>query len=297
MTVSQILLALVTAPSLPLDGQTTGLWAARWVTKRLFTAYTGPLIRVRRSNDDAEADIGYGGDNLLDQAALAAHVGSNSGYITKIYDQFASNHLQQTTNSKQPRIVNAGTYDGKAVFDGTDDALVSATTIGTGVNTRSSFAKLNLRSTAATQLVFELSPTIATNDGSNLYYDLGTTRTRMGVAANSLADNENVQYTGNKFDGSVLCFQNALTAAFSGWGSGGNAYNELWDDGTAVSEFSAASAGTNPNKNFANTNEYWAARGGTSIYAALDFWGSVVYHAALTGDAGARIASISSKLA
>lgn len=297
MSIQQVLLALVTAPGLGLDGQTAGLWAARWITERLLTSYTGALIRVRRSNDDAEADIGYDGSNLLDQTALAAHVGSNSGFITKVYDQFGSNHLQQTTNSKQPRIVNAGVYDGKAVFDGTDDALVSATTIGTGVNTRSTFAKILLRSTAATQIMFELSPTVATNNGSNLYYDVGVSRTRMGVAANSLVDNENVQYTGNKADGSVLCFQNALTAAFSGWGSGGNAYNELWDDGTAVSEFSAASAGTNPNTTFSNTNEYWGARNQASLFAALDFTGSVVYHAALTGDAGARIAAISAALA
>lgn len=65
-------------------------------------------IRVRRSNDNEEIDIGFI-DNSIDVIALMQFVGINSGYITKWYDQSGyCNDAVQTTASNQPRIVNAG---------------------------------------------------------------------------------------------------------------------------------------------------------------------------------------------
>jgi hypothetical protein len=49
-----------------------GAWS---VSRRLRTGYTGPLIRDRRSSDNAEQDIGLGVDNNLDSAARAAFLG------------------------------------------------------------------------------------------------------------------------------------------------------------------------------------------------------------------------------
>lgn len=100
------------------------------LTKLISTATAA--IRVRRSSDNAEADIGFDGDDL-DWAALASHVGANSGYVRTIYDQTGnSHHAQQATNSKQPRIVNAGVADARIMFDGSDDAMqISAFNIGT----------------------------------------------------------------------------------------------------------------------------------------------------------------------
>ena len=37
------------------------------------SAYSGSCIRVRRSNDNSEADIGFDGDGNLDTAALLSH--------------------------------------------------------------------------------------------------------------------------------------------------------------------------------------------------------------------------------
>jgi hypothetical protein len=61
--------------------------SAAYSLRNLSSAYTGPLIRVRRSNDNVERDI-YGtfrGD--LDLAALTSFVGANSGFVTRWYDQ------------------------------------------------------------------------------------------------------------------------------------------------------------------------------------------------------------------
>jgi len=90
----------------------TGAAVAYSAARRLATAYTGPLIRVRRSSDNAEQDIGYTSGNILDTSALTTFVGANSGYVTTWYDQSGNaKNAVQSTASFQPRIVNAGTID------------------------------------------------------------------------------------------------------------------------------------------------------------------------------------------
>lgn len=117
----------------PLD--TFGGASAAYSLRNLSSAYTGPLIRVRRSNDNVERDI-YGtfaGD--LDIASLVAFIGANSGFVTTWYDQSGSGrHATQASASLQPRIVNAGVVDtqnGKPAvwFDGVDDRFVSGVSL------------------------------------------------------------------------------------------------------------------------------------------------------------------------
>jgi len=82
------------------------------------STYNGPLLRVRRSSDNAEADIGAvltpdaNGDRWLDTAALLAFVGAGSGFVTTWYEQRGNAlHATQTNPALQPRIVNAGVLD------------------------------------------------------------------------------------------------------------------------------------------------------------------------------------------
>lgn len=93
----------------PLDGQASFV---AFSTRRLYTAYTGPCMRVRRSSDSVEADIGFTPAGRLDTVALLAHVGANSGFVRTWYDQSgAGRNANQVTTTLQPRIVNAGTVD------------------------------------------------------------------------------------------------------------------------------------------------------------------------------------------
>jgi hypothetical protein len=94
---------------------------------RLLTkGYTGPLIRVRRSTDNAEQDFyptakpshSYSGvadkvNRWVDTAAILAFCGAGSGYVAKIYDQKGTNHATQTVAANQPRIVNTGVLEAK----------------------------------------------------------------------------------------------------------------------------------------------------------------------------------------
>jgi hypothetical protein len=69
-------------------------------------------MRVRRSSDNAEADIGFNSTGFLDQTALLAHTGASSGFVRTWYDQSgAALNMVQATNGNQPRIVNAGVVE------------------------------------------------------------------------------------------------------------------------------------------------------------------------------------------
>lgn len=97
--------------------------------------YTSSAIRVRRSNDNAEQDIGFTTAGELNTSALTTFVGSNSGFIVTWYDQSGNaNNATQSTPANQPRIVNAGVIDsvnGKTSFrfDGSNDTLQLTNTI------------------------------------------------------------------------------------------------------------------------------------------------------------------------
>jgi hypothetical protein len=69
--------------------------------------YTGFAIKVRRSSDNVELDIGFV-DGVLDTASLLTFVGSGDAFVTIIYDQVGSNNMTQTTSSLQGQIVSNG---------------------------------------------------------------------------------------------------------------------------------------------------------------------------------------------
>jgi hypothetical protein len=82
--------------------------AAAYSLRKLRTAYTGAAIRVRRSSDNAEQDIGFV-DNELNTASLLSFVGSGNGFVRTWYDQSGNaRDTTQTTEGNQPQIVASG---------------------------------------------------------------------------------------------------------------------------------------------------------------------------------------------
>jgi hypothetical protein len=106
--------------------------AAAYSLRKLRTAYTGNAIRVRRSSDNTEQDIGFVSGNL-DTVSLLAFCGVGNGFVTTWYDQSGNaKNTTQTTAINQPRIVNSGTLDvvnGKPAVlgDGVNDTLINTT--------------------------------------------------------------------------------------------------------------------------------------------------------------------------
>ena len=101
--------------------------AAAYSLRKIRAGHTGAAIRVRRSNDNSEQDIGFTASGDLDTASLKTFVGANSGFVTTWYDQSGNaRNATQVTTTQQVRVVNAGTVDrrnGKVtmVFDGSND--------------------------------------------------------------------------------------------------------------------------------------------------------------------------------
>ena len=82
--------------------------AAAFSLRKLRTAYAGSAIRVRRSSDNTEQDIGFVAGQL-DTVSLLAFCGVGNGFVTTWYDQ--SGNARNATNStaaNQPQIVSSG---------------------------------------------------------------------------------------------------------------------------------------------------------------------------------------------
>jgi hypothetical protein len=109
--------------------------AAAYSVRKLRTAYTGSAIRVRRSSDNTEQDIGFSGANL-DTTSLSSFCSGTNGFVTTWYDQSGNGLNQtQTTAANQPQIVSGGSVilqgsKPTLQFDGTNDFMD-----GSGVTT------------------------------------------------------------------------------------------------------------------------------------------------------------------
>lgn len=74
--------------------------------------YTGACIRVRRSSDNTEQDIGFGSDNYLDVSAMQSFVGAGTGWLVTWYAQFGSINLTNIFSGNtgyMPRLIISGT--------------------------------------------------------------------------------------------------------------------------------------------------------------------------------------------
>ena len=125
------------APSLLLDTYSGATVA--YSLRKLRTAYSGSSIRVRRSSDNTEQNIGFV-NNVLDTASLLTFCGAGNGFVTTWYDQSGNaNNGTQTTAINQPQIVSSGamvTTNGKnsIKFDGLNDNFNLTSTINAGVS-------------------------------------------------------------------------------------------------------------------------------------------------------------------
>ena len=105
--------------------------AAAYSLRKLKSSYTGSAIRVRRSSDNTELNIGFDSDGNLDTVALSVFVGTGNGFVTTWYDQTGNNfNRTQTTAAAQPNIVYLGAIsmvNGKPAmyFDGTSTTFAT----------------------------------------------------------------------------------------------------------------------------------------------------------------------------
>jgi len=155
--------------------------SAAYSLRKLRTAYSGSAIRVRRSSDNSEQDIGFV-DNELDTSSLLSFVGAGDGFVSAWYDQSGSSNATQDTAASQPKIVNAGALileNGKPtiLWDGTNDYLDSSMTIGSNftsitiakTSNQLNNAKLILDETNMKGFLFVNANTFNWYDGASTY--------------------------------------------------------------------------------------------------------------------------------
>lgn len=104
--------------------------AVAYSLRKLSSAYSGSAIRVRRSSDNTEQNIGFNASGNLDTIALTSFVGAGNGFVTTWYDQSGNGRNSvQSVAANQPLIVSAGVVSATGIrFDGSNDRLVSAST-------------------------------------------------------------------------------------------------------------------------------------------------------------------------
>ena len=97
-----------TPPLLDTYSGATGAYSLR----KLRTAYTGYVIRVRRSSDNTSQDIGFDVNGTLDTTSMLSFVGAGNGFVSIWYDQSGNGrNVTQNTSANQPRIVNSGVLE------------------------------------------------------------------------------------------------------------------------------------------------------------------------------------------
>jgi hypothetical protein len=94
----------------------------------LKTGYTGPIIRLRRSSDDAESDFGASGLKL-DVAAIRAWLGGATAFCVRLYDQSGNGRDEtQSTSGAQPQFIDSSVLNGKPALVFNTGQLMQNTT-------------------------------------------------------------------------------------------------------------------------------------------------------------------------
>ncbi len=195
------------------DGTQTGLLdtypsaAAAYSVRALNSAYTGPILRVRRSSDNVEQDIYalYNGD--LNIQSLSTFCAGTNCFVKTWYDQSGNaNDATQTTTANQPKIYDSSTgvvmenSQPALDFDGTNDGLNNPTDLRAATGASSLFLVQNVPQRASTVQssinIYKVQRFVIESSGSTNYNNIA-------ISTNETA-NEFVKYTAASTTGQNL---------------------------------------------------------------------------------------------
>jgi len=124
------LFGVATTPSdIPILDRLSVAPVAVYSLRRMRAAYAGFCVRVRRSSDSFERNIGFIG-NVIDVADLLAWVGAGDGFVVTKHDHSVNGfNATQSNAAFQPRIVSAGVLNivnsrSSLSFDGTNHFML-----------------------------------------------------------------------------------------------------------------------------------------------------------------------------
>jgi hypothetical protein len=100
---------IISVTTLPLLLDVYPSAAAAYSVRKLRSGYAGSAIRVRRSSDNAEQNIGFDANDNLDTSSLTTFCSGTNGFVTTWYDQSGNGiNATNTTAISQPQIVSSG---------------------------------------------------------------------------------------------------------------------------------------------------------------------------------------------
>ena len=196
--------------------------SAAYSTRKVMSTYSGPAMRLRRSNDNAETDVFFDGTGWVSMTSntgtsgsgvtLSTWVGSNSAYVTRWYDQSGNgSHATEykmygtVTCTGNTTLTGSGTkftgdlavgntlYKADGTLIGTINTLTSATSIVLSANgpVISTGSQFYIRETqpmfinaGAMQVMPNGKPALNIQNGSNANVANGFTTT-MGISADA----------------------------------------------------------------------------------------------------------------
>ena len=92
----------------PLTNSVSGTLVAAFSLRKVRSAYAGSAVRVRRSSDNAESDIGFDANGNFNTSALTSFVGANNGRVVTWYDQSGNaRHFTNSSTTTQPVIYDS----------------------------------------------------------------------------------------------------------------------------------------------------------------------------------------------
>jgi hypothetical protein len=171
--------------------------AAAYSLRRLSSTYTGDAVEVY--NGSSYANVGFNVFGELDTVALAAHCGSNNGFVSKWYSQTGSNDATQTTTANMPKIYDGTTGVVTEGSAGNEKPAVqmASNSINLSVpNSKATFKFLHDGSSSSTSWV--VSPTDARETSGTTQHELletGEFTSSVGVEINySSSQYSNTEY-------------------------------------------------------------------------------------------------------
>ena len=243
--------------------------AAAYSVRKLRDAYAGSAIRVRRSSDNTEQDIGFDGNGNLNESALTTFVGANNGFVTTFYDQSGnSRNATQTTAANQPQIVSSGSVileNGKPSlqFDGSNDFF----------NTGNKLLQLNTTVAAAFDFTREnVSGTLIGQWSSNTTGRtlLTTNQNSQGVAQINILRYFNSTATVNN----DIVAPSGMNLIFWNIATGSNNY-QVFNNGNNEYNTTITSIATNVNTAIGVLSEATTSVFFDGVLSELIFWGSI----------------------
>ena len=270
MSALRMMQGLMASGALPYLDQLTPTPLVAYGVRRLTSTAT-IAIRVRRSSDNAEQDIGFTGD-ALDTAALAAFVGSNNAFVTRFYNQAGAGlDLAHATASAQPRIVNAGTYDGSAVFNGTSHCMGSPTLTFSAPRI-GLHARLSMPDQAETAAIVETSPVVNSNNGAFLYFHSG------GIHRLAINGTGSV-WQRNFSPGNLSSLTTVSLLAQMAVADTTTEQHRMWSNGAVPSGSGSSGAAITPVVNFNNHAVFVGARNNASLFAPIRLESLAIFNA------------------